>query len=1028
MPKAPRPIQRASRWMLRRLWPNQKLRWTREGIIYGIVWLGLLATGLNQQINLILLVAGLAAGPIVGSIWSSAAMLRKIRTARRVPPYAFSGEPLLIDYTLDNDRRHSAALALVLTDEMSPVDRWVSGAGSLYPRGFFPRVAGQTRARVRWEAVAPSRGRYRFRSFNLVTRSPFGLLERRVSGGEPTTITIYPSVGQLSRRWQYLHREASETKRGSRHDRSIAQQEYHGLRDYRPGDSPRWIHWRTSARLGQLMVKEFEQQHEQDLTILLDPWVPRTNATTQQRQVVEEAIRVRLDRLPGNLPENGATPVPRLDRDNSRSSSGSRLGQIAPRDARTARHAAGIFRRKSGRLARCCSSIDPPRVDPDRGVDSADQHERRGREVVATSRFGDPRAFVEGDAARRLEGRPQRPLPDRRELSPSERSLWNSGVGLPEPYPAPRRAAVFIGAGSDGSERTVNFLAMYRASFYLMLTFATLVLSVDATDDNPLAMLYPLVVAFAGALAYFTVDRNPLLSLNRSLASLVALASGALSVAEYQYDNNLLLLAAAHWLVYLQIIKMFLPKTVEDDWFLFLLGLVQVLVGGVISQSDKVGVMLLCWALTSLWVLTLFALRREALRMEPVPFGSSDLVAADRSEPYRGLFDIPFLFATIRVAGITLAMGGLIFLAMPRRMMSGSSNSSDSVGKHLSGFDDEVQLGQLGEILENDSVVMTIDQTDLQGKRIVPVNGGPEDRWRGITLDSYLKGRWKRPKLPITGYTLGFPGYSQNNPVIRQQIKLEPTDSPILFGLRPVVDTDATDKRFMPALNEVDGSLFRGESRAVSIDYQVFSSPDANLAQGGESYPLGDYLARLVEVPPDVLEKIRPVAQEIVKGIDPGDTQARASALQEYLRGPGTGFRYTLAMDVVDPSLDPAVDFILNRKQGHCEYFATALTLLARSVGLPARMVNGFKGGDYNAMSGLTTVRQKHAHSWVEVLVDRDPSNEFKAFWITFDPTPADQRNASVAQVGGMAGNFREITDYIRYIWVFYVVGFNAER
>ncbi len=291
MAKAPRPVQRASRWLLRSLWPSQKLRWTREGLIYGAVWLGLLATGLQQQINLILLVAGLAAGPLVGSIWSSAAMLRKIQTARRAPPYAFSGEPLFIDYTLDNDRRHVAALALVLSDEMIPVDRSISGGTGLYPKGFFPRVAGQSRARVRWEGVAPRRGRYRFRSFDLVTRSPFGLLERRVSGGEPTSITIYPAVGHLTRRWQHLHRDASETKRGSRHDRSIQQQEYHGLRDYRSGDSPRWIHWRTSARLGQLMVKEFETQHEQDLTILLDPWTPRSKVTQAHRDAVEESIK-----------------------------------------------------------------------------------------------------------------------------------------------------------------------------------------------------------------------------------------------------------------------------------------------------------------------------------------------------------------------------------------------------------------------------------------------------------------------------------------------------------------------------------------------------------------------------------------------------------------------------------------------------------------------------------------------------------------------------------------------------------------
>jgi len=573
----------------------------------------------------------------------------------------------------------------------------------------------------------------------------------------------------------------------------------------------------------------------------------------------------------------------------------------------------------------------------------------------------------------------------------------------------------------------VKFLAMYRAGFYLMLTFATLVLSVDATDDNPLAMLYPVAVALAGFVAFFTVDRNPRFAPNRNLASLAALASGSLSLWEYQYDNNLLLLAAAHWLVYLQLIKMFLPKTVEDDWFLFLLGLVQVLVGSVISQSDNVGIMLFCWALASLWVLTLFALRREALRMDPVPFGSSDLEAADRSEPYRGLFDLAFVFATIRVAGVTLALGGLIFLAMPRRTMTGGSSSSDAVGKHLSGFDDEVQLGQLGEILENDSVVMSIETVDREGKRIVPVNGGPEQRWRGVTLDRYGKGRWRRPKMRISGSTLGLPSYGRLA-VIRQLIKLEPTDNPVLFGLRPIVNSDANDKRFQPQVNEIDGSMFREDGRAVAVEYRVDSALDTDLAQGGEAFPSDEYLKSLTEVPPEVLDKIRPIAEEVVKEIDPADFRKRASALDEYLRNPASGYRYTLAMDVVDPSVDPAVDFILNRKQGHCEYFATALTLLVRSVEIPARMVNGFKGGDYNAMAGLTTVRQKHAHSWVEVLVEQVPRFDQKAIWITLDPTPTDQRNASVAQVGGMIGNFRQVTDLVRYIWVFYVVGFNADR
>jgi uncharacterized protein (DUF58 family) len=276
---------------LRVLWPTQRVLWTKEGLGYVGVWLVLLALGLQQQINLILLVAGLAAGPVAASFLVSLAMLRKLRVTRRVPPYAFSGDPLHFDYTLENARRWAAALALFIEDDVVPADRTVSGATSLTPKVFYARVPGRERARERWNGVSPKRGRYKFRTLEIVTRSPFGLLERRVTVTEPDELIVYPTVGQLTRRWNLVQRQASETRRGHRHDRSTQQQEYHGLRDYRPGDSPRWIHWRTSARLGQPMVKEFEQQNEQDLAILLDPWLPRTKVTPEQREVLEQAVQ-----------------------------------------------------------------------------------------------------------------------------------------------------------------------------------------------------------------------------------------------------------------------------------------------------------------------------------------------------------------------------------------------------------------------------------------------------------------------------------------------------------------------------------------------------------------------------------------------------------------------------------------------------------------------------------------------------------------------------------------------------------------
>lgn len=271
--------------------PTQRLVWTREGVTYIAVWLILLLMGLHQQINLVLLIAGLAAGPIVGSIFVSASLIKGLGLDRRQPPFVFAGDELAIEYQLENRRRWSDALAMAVEQELAPVDAASPGSSALRARAFFARVPGRRVGRVSWRTSATVRGRYRFRPAELVTRSPFGLIERRLSLPLPGEVLIYPTVGTLSRRWRVLHREATEARRGRRNDRSAQQQEYHGLRDYRAGDSPRWIHWRTTARLGTPMVKEFEQQSEQDLVVLIDPWAPRPRGEGGERDVVEAAIR-----------------------------------------------------------------------------------------------------------------------------------------------------------------------------------------------------------------------------------------------------------------------------------------------------------------------------------------------------------------------------------------------------------------------------------------------------------------------------------------------------------------------------------------------------------------------------------------------------------------------------------------------------------------------------------------------------------------------------------------------------------------
>ncbi len=272
------------------LWPTEGLRVTREGFIYFSIAVLLLGAGLWQQVNLILLVFTLSAGPFLASIFGGRSMLRRQSVVRRAPTYVFSGDPLVIDYTLENGRRWHASLALFLEDKLAPLDRAVSGFAAITPRVFFARVAGRDRLRMRWQDRTPKRGKYAFTELELGTRSPFGLVEHSVSISLPGQIVVFPQIGHLTRRWHQMQRQATENRRGQRHDRSAQQVEYHGLRDYRSGDSPRWIDWRTSARRGELMVKEFEQQNEQDLAILIDPWLPRTKTAPEQREAVELAI------------------------------------------------------------------------------------------------------------------------------------------------------------------------------------------------------------------------------------------------------------------------------------------------------------------------------------------------------------------------------------------------------------------------------------------------------------------------------------------------------------------------------------------------------------------------------------------------------------------------------------------------------------------------------------------------------------------------------------------------------------------
>lgn len=157
-------------------------------------------------------------------------------------------------------------------------------------------------------------------------------------------------------------------------------------------------------------------------------------------------------------------------------------------------------------------------------------------------------------------------------------------------------------------------------------------------------------------------------------------------------------------------------------------------------------------------------------------------------------------------------------------------------------------------------------------------------------------------------------------------------------------------------------------------------------------------LAAYVASPPDAVA-LRAIARRIV-----GDATApseRAELIEAWLRG----FAYSKDMPKVDPR-HPLVDFLTRVRAGHCEWFASSMAALMRSLGHPTRLVVGFRGGDFLATIGWVSFRGSHAHAWCEAWFDG-------LGWVPYDPTPPDSRDSATgredpSRAGGKDGDDAE--------------------
>ncbi len=446
-------------------------------------------------------------------------------------------------------------------------------------------------------------------------------------------------------------------------------------------------------------------------------------------------------------------------------------------------------------------------------------------------------------------------------------------------------------------------------------------------------------------------------------------------------DGNPATISLAYFTSLAQGLQLLDARPRKSEFVLVALSLFQVILASNLTDSVLFPPLLLVFLVAATWTLLVHTLAIEAAEAGD-PAAASRVITRDLRR------------TTILATTASLILAGILFVTLPRvkgNLMRGGSGPNIA----LSGFSDRVSLGTVGQIRKDHSVVLRVQGTS-KGAPLPP----PEQAyWRGLAFDTFDGRDWSisteervAARRPIPGVgrfgiVLDPAGFESEAAPIAQRILREPVEAGVLFtpgaalrieGPFQGLERDRNDGLYLPGRGDerIRYTIWSrsAERDAVRLRADV-ATPPLEPRPGGPR-PALRYLAL-----PELDARVATRAKELVAG-QTTDFE-RALALRDALRRDG---RYT----DVPPALgnaetSPIEAFLLGELEGHCEYFASAMVVLARSAGLPARLVNGFAGGLPNKVGGFVEVSRADAHAWVEI-------HFAKAGWVRFDPTPPDLR------------------------------------
>jgi transglutaminase-like putative cysteine protease len=508
--------------------------------------------------------------------------------------------------------------------------------------------------------------------------------------------------------------------------------------------------------------------------------------------------------------------------------------------------------------------------------------------------------------------------------------------------------------------------------------------------DLATGLLVPLLTVAAFVVSYYRRrEKNYLIKTLLAFGALAALAMFFREVLSSLYDTRVPL---ARLFLWVQILHSFDLPARKDLTYSLVSGLILISAGAVLSTSLWYGLFILAFLVCALGALTQMNLSEARERSG---------VGSTRSRGLAWGVVLPGFFAVV-------AVGILFFALLPQRqnmnlsMMPTSAfqdlrdNFSGNVDnpyyepppggdpftgppqsispENYHGFNPYMDLRSRGRL--SDEIVMKV-----RSEEPIP--------YRGVVFDEYNGKGWELSADDENLETLTSDGprfdmYASRNiePVqgasrqVAQVYHVERDSSNVIFGAY------TPETLFFPtSAIKVDeyGSLrapYRlPEGSTYSVVSQVPDNSPEQLRTASTAYP-DDIVEKYTGLPPDGLDRTRALARKLTEGTtNPYDAVAR---MNEYLK---TEYAYDLSIPPQRTEMDSVEYFLFEEQRGYCEQFSSSLAVMARSLGIPARLTTGYVSGEYNPFTGLYEVKASDAHAWVEVYFPGQG-------WATFDPTP----------------------------------------